>query len=169
MDNKEENMTIEIEDIDEDFDELTETTPSIEDIHADFEELMETGLDSEEPVFNLEEIRKSKGLTVNDMSFLTKINPRIIKAIEQQRFDLLPDPFYAKSFIKMYMKVLNTDGDKILALYDRYLTRVASRHEKKYPAEVHDTLQRRHSKIWLLAIIAAVLLAAVIGYVLMPS
>jgi len=161
MDNKEEDMAIEI---DEDFDELTETTPSMEDIHADFEELMETGPGPENTVFNLEEIRKSRGLTVNDMSFLTKINPRIIKAIEQQRFDLLPDPFYARSFMKMYMKVLNIDGDKILALYDQHLTRVASRHEKQYPTAVHDTLQRRHSNIWLVAVIAAVLSAALVGY-----
>lgn len=164
MDKEEQDIVIEIENMHGDPEDPVETVPTIEDIHEDFEELIETGPSSEETVFDLEEIRKSKGYTLNDLSSLTKISPRILMAIEQQNFALLPDPFYARSFIKMYMKVLNIEGEKILSLYDQYLNRVEANKERKYPTVVQGTVKSHRLGFWMLAMVTAVLLAALVGY-----
>lgn len=147
MDNKEQDIALETENI-----------------HADFGKLIATGPSLEETVFDLTEIRKSRGFTFNDLSSLTKISPYILKAIEQQSFDLLPVPFYARSFIKMYMKVLNIEDEKILSRYDQYLKRVESDNEEKYPTAGQRTLKKRHPEFWMLAIVVAVMFAALVGY-----
>ncbi|MBN2397658.1 MAG: helix-turn-helix domain-containing protein [Deltaproteobacteria bacterium] len=131
-----------------------------EDTGASLEKPDEGGVVSEEALLDLKEIRRSRGLTLKDVSTSTKISPPNLKAIEEQRFDLLPEPIYARAFIDMYAKVLDVDGEKILSLYDDYL-RNLNPEEDKY--EVLKTLaaKRRHLEVWIWMTIVSVLLVMV--------
>jgi cytoskeleton protein RodZ len=115
---------------------------------------------SEKTTSDLREIRKSKGLTLRDVSTSTRISPQNLKAIEEQRFDLLPEPIYARAFIDMYARTLDIDGKKILALYDDYLKGLEP-DEYRYEVLKRLTAKRRHLEIRIWVVIVSVLLILV--------
>ncbi|WKB70023.1 helix-turn-helix domain-containing protein [Ligilactobacillus ruminis] len=63
----------------------------------------------------LKEAREKKGLTLDDLQQTTKIQKRYLIAIEAENFDALPGDFYVRAFIQQYAKVVDLDGDELLA------------------------------------------------------
>ena len=63
----------------------------------------------------LKEAREKKGLTLDDLQQTTKIQKRYLIAIEAENFDALPGYFYVRAFIQQYAKVVDLDGDELLA------------------------------------------------------
>lgn len=53
--------------------------------------------------------RNEKNLSIQDISFALKINPRVIKAIEDNIKEDLPAPAITKGFVKSYAKFLKVD------------------------------------------------------------
>ncbi len=84
----------------------------------------------EEAGFNLRAIRKSKGLTLNELSSSTRVSLAILKAIEGQRFELLPEQIYARAFINSYANALDIDSKEILSLYESYLKSLELQEDK---------------------------------------
>lgn len=70
---------------------------------------------------DLRAIREAKGLSLKDIFLATRITTLNLEAIEEDRFHLLPEPVYARTFIKTYAKFLNIDHQPILERYDRYI------------------------------------------------
>lgn len=54
--------------------------------------------------------RNEKNLSIQDVSFALKINPRVIKAIEDNIKEDLPAPAITKGFVKSYAKFLKVDS-----------------------------------------------------------
>lgn len=67
-------------------------------------------------VFYLE--RRNQGLSLEEVERLTDIQIDYLKAIEKDDFDLLPSPFYARSFLKNYAQTLDFDADIVLEAYE---------------------------------------------------
>lgn len=63
--------------------------------------------------------RRQKGLSIGQVCKGTKINQRVISAIEEDNFEVLT-PVYMKSFLKMYAKFLGLDTEQILRQYYEY-------------------------------------------------
>lgn len=63
----------------------------------------------------LREAREARGLTLHDMQEKTKIQPRYLKAIEEDRFDVLPGHFYTRAFIRTYADHVGIDPQPLLA------------------------------------------------------
>lgn len=61
--------------------------------------------------------RESKKLSLEDVSNVTKINRRMLQAIEDERFDLLPGGVFNKGFIRAYAKHLGLDDEEAVAGY----------------------------------------------------
>ena len=59
----------------------------------------------------LKEAREKKGLTLDDLQQTTKIQKRYLI----ENFDALPGDFYVRAFIQQYAKVVDLDGDELLA------------------------------------------------------
>ncbi len=57
----------------------------------------------------LKTIRKSAGLTLSEMATKTKIRKTFLQAFEAGQFDKLPDPVYARNFLKVYVRALGGD------------------------------------------------------------
>jgi hypothetical protein len=72
---------------------------------------------------NLREARRRQGLELDEAVRATLIRARYLEALEQERFDLLPDGFYRRSFLRRYADFLGLDGD---AFVDEYELRLAS-------------------------------------------
>lgn len=64
----------------------------------------------------LRESRLARGLSIEDISSVTKINPQYLHAIETGEYDLLPEP-YIVLFIKAYAKEIGIDPDDTARRY----------------------------------------------------
>lgn len=71
----------------------------------------------QKPVVNIGErlchARTQRNISLADASAATKLKVVYIEAMENNRFDELPAPVYAKNFIKMYGKYLGLDGAQL--------------------------------------------------------
>lgn len=57
----------------------------------------------------LKAIRKSAGLTLSEMAAKTKIQKSFLQAFEAGDYAKLPDPIYARNYLKMYVRALGGD------------------------------------------------------------
>lgn len=62
----------------------------------------------------LKKARKEKGMSVEDVEKITKIQRRYLTAIENNEFDQLPGDFYVRAFIRQYADVVGLDGKELL-------------------------------------------------------
>lgn len=67
----------------------------------------------------LQNARREKNLTLEDISKKTKIRIKHLKAIEEEKWDLLPGIAYIKGFLKRYADAVDLDGEKLLTLFRR--------------------------------------------------
>ncbi len=67
----------------------------------------------------LRESRKSLGITLEDAARITRIGKNYLTALEEDRFDTLPNRAYVKGFLRAYAGFLGLSGDEIIAMYDR--------------------------------------------------
>lgn len=70
---------------------------------------------------DLRVLREARGLSYKEIYSQIRISPAVLKAIEEGRFDALPEPVYARRLIKIYADFLNGDSRSILERYDLYL------------------------------------------------
>lgn len=67
----------------------------------------------------LKEERLKKGLSLEDISKITKIKVLFLEYIENGQYLKLPSPSYASGFVKNYARALGLDEKEILALFRR--------------------------------------------------
>jgi cytoskeletal protein RodZ len=58
----------------------------------------------------LEEARERRGLAFAQVEADTAIRGKYLRALEQEQFDVLPGPTYAKGFLRAYAEYLGLDG-----------------------------------------------------------
>src|SRR5215467_3726819 len=61
--------------------------------------------------------REAKELTLDDVSNVTKISPRMLQAIEEENFDKLPGGVFNKGFIRAYAKHLGLNAEESIGEY----------------------------------------------------
>jgi cytoskeleton protein RodZ len=69
----------------------------------------------------LKETRKRQGMDIRTVEEQTKIRIKYLRALENEEWDTLPGPAYARAFLRTYAELLGLDGE---ALVDQYRTRV---------------------------------------------
>lgn len=65
----------------------------------------------------LRSARKAKGMSIEDVEKITKIQRRYLTAIENNDFDQLPGDFYVRAFIRQFADVVGLNGKELLADY----------------------------------------------------
>jgi cytoskeletal protein RodZ len=65
--------------------------------------------------------RESKKISLREVTKNTRVREYMLKAIEEDRHDLLPAATYVKGFLLAYAKYLNLDRNDILLRYERVL------------------------------------------------
>jgi hypothetical protein len=115
----------------------------------------------------LRDARERAGLELRDLEATTKIRLRYLAALEDEHWDDLPSPAYAKGFLRTYAQLLGLDGE---ALVDEFRRQVESGPgESSYPLG-DQVLSRRARKggrtgppaaVVALAVVALVVLALV--------
>ena len=61
--------------------------------------------------------RERRGFTLDDVSNVTKINSRMLKAIEDEHFDLLPGGVFNKGFVRAYANHLGFNDEESVSEY----------------------------------------------------
>ena len=73
--------------------------------------------------------RESKKLSLDDVSNVTKISSRMLKAIEDENFDQLPGGVFNKGFIRAYAKQVGVNEEDAVAEYLACLQDQVDSHE----------------------------------------
>lgn len=93
----------------------------------------------------LQTIRIKRGLSLEEISHLTKIKPEFLQAIEAGEFSTLPSPVSVQGFITSYAGVLGIEPNTALSLLRRdYSVTRAAVLPKQF--DNTDTKKRRKSK-----------------------
>ena len=61
----------------------------------------------------LEQKRKERGLSLEEVEQATKIRKRYLKGLEREDYAILPDAVYARGFLKTYANFLGLDGQAL--------------------------------------------------------
>jgi len=78
-------------------------------------------LDSLDVGRRLERARKAKHMTLQQAAEKTQIRAATLEALEQNRFEELPEVVYVRGFIRIYAQVLELEADQLLSDLSRYL------------------------------------------------
>lgn len=68
------------------------------------------------PGMRLRAAREAAGLSLDQVAQQLKLAPRQVKALEDEDFAQLPGRTFARGFVRNYARLLNLDGDGLLAL-----------------------------------------------------
>lgn len=65
----------------------------------------------------LKETREAKGLSLDDLQQLTKIQKRYLMGIEKGNYEMMPGKFYVRAFIKQYAEAVGLDAEQLFIDY----------------------------------------------------
>jgi cytoskeletal protein RodZ len=124
----------------------------------------------------LREARADRGLELSEVERATKIRVKFLEAMEEDRWDELPAPVYARGFLDIYARHLGLDHEAIL---DEYRRTVEGELEESIPQSVikpgtmrQNRPARRLPSISVgpaAKIIAGVLVLVVVGLVILGT
>jgi cytoskeleton protein RodZ len=66
----------------------------------------------------LRELRVKRGLSLDELSRLTRVAPRYLDALENDTFTALPAPVFTRGFIRAYCQAVGSSPEEALARYD---------------------------------------------------
>ena len=113
---------------------------------------------------SLREARLRQELDFPELEERTKIRPKYLRALEDERFDILPAPTYVRGFLRSYADALGLDGQPFV---DEYNTRFAVGEEdapvrsRRVPVQRRDR-GGRESRIAVLALFAIAVATALV-------
>ncbi len=65
----------------------------------------------------LKEAREAKGLSLDDLQSITKIQKRYLKGIEDGNYSMMPGKFYVRAFIKQYAEAVDLEMEELSSYY----------------------------------------------------
>lgn len=104
--------------------------------------------------------REVREITLREISDESKISFRYLEALEEDRFEVLPAPVFARGFLREYARFVGLDPDEVVNYY-------ISAVPVEEPEESDGRLiisQERQSSVWPLLSVLGVLLLAVLAF-----
>jgi cytoskeleton protein RodZ len=115
---------------------------------------------------SLREARLRRHIDFSDAEHGTKIRGKYLRALEDERFELLPSHTYVKGFLRAYAEYLGLDGQLYVDEYNsRYVTGEDDqpmRAPRRVPAARARRSDRRESNLLLVALTAIGLITALV-------
>nr|WP_217366896.1 helix-turn-helix domain-containing protein [Brevibacillus sp. AF8] len=115
----------------------------------------------------MQRAREEKGITLDDIQRITKIQRRYLEAIERGHFHVLPGHFYARAFIKSYAEAVGLDPNHILTHFQSDLpaqppTEQVERLRRRRVASANNPLQAGR---WVTKTLLVLFIALIIGVI----
>ena len=79
--------------------------------------------------------RELRNISLKEISTATKIRENTLRAIEEDRYDLLPTPVFVKGFLVAYVKHVGLDPRDVVLRYESDLKELHGHEEKGPPAQ----------------------------------
>jgi len=112
---------------------------------------------------SLRDARTRQALDFPELEERTKIRPKYLRALEDERFDILPAPTYIRGFLRSYAEALGLEGQPFV---DEYNSRFAVDEEATIRARrvpvPRNTHAGRESRIAVVALLAIAILTALV-------
>lgn len=98
----------------------------------------------------LKEARLAKGLSLDDLQSMTKIQKRYLIGIEEGNYASMPGNFYVRAFIKQYSEALSLNPDEI---FETYKSEIPATYNEDLPQQLsrvktHKAITEGNSKIF---------------------
>ncbi|MFW6123872.1 MAG: helix-turn-helix domain-containing protein [Acidobacteriota bacterium] len=93
--------------------------------------------------------RELRGISLKEIADTTKISIRYLRALEEDKFDMLPGKFFIKSIIKTYAGYIGLDEEKILDHFHHTLQLKTKEKEEQLKEEPPPTEVPRKFKLLL--------------------
>jgi cytoskeletal protein RodZ len=127
----------------------------------------EQGSESETVSFGtwLRRQRELREISLREIADVTKISIRYLEALEQDRFDVLPAPVFAKGFLKEYARYVGLDPHEVVNSYLTTQKELEPEDEEGLNVGREKRAGRRTSVGFLgLVVVALLLLVAALAY-----
>jgi cytoskeletal protein RodZ len=116
---------------------------------------------------SLREARLRQELDFPELEESTKIRSKYLRALEDERFDILPAPTYVRGFLRSYAEALGLDGQPFV---DEYNSRFAVGDDvgelvvrtRRVPVERRDRRAVREARIAVAALVAIAVVTALV-------
>jgi hypothetical protein len=112
----------------------------------------------------LRDARTRQGIDFPELEQLTKIRPKYLRALEDERFDVLPAPTYVRGFLRSYAEALGLEPQPFVDEYNSRFTVGEDEYEirtRRVPTRRVDR-NRRESRIALLALLGIAVVTALV-------
>ncbi|MCM3214674.1 RodZ domain-containing protein [Niallia taxi] len=88
----------------------------------------------------LKEARLAKGLSLEELQEMTKIQTRYLVGIEEGNFSMMPGKFYARAFIKQYAEAVDLPPED---LFEEYKSEIPSSGNEEIPEKLSRVTSRQ--------------------------
>jgi flagellar biosynthesis protein FlhG len=78
----------------------------------------------------LQSVRVRRGIELEEIAGVTKVNPTYLRFIEEERFDDLPAAVYVRGFLKSYARCVGLDPDRVARSYMRRYDERSSKRKR---------------------------------------
>ncbi len=101
--------------------------------------------------------REHRDVSLREIADETRISMRYLQALEEDRFDILPAPVFARGFLREYARFVGLDADEVVTFYMSALGKAAVEDHAEEPIATKVAASPWSSVILLIAAIAALL------------
>ena len=88
----------------------------------------------------LKEAREAKGLSLDELQSITKIQKRYLIGIEEGNYSMMPGKFYVRAFIKQYAEAVGLDPDP---LFEQYKNEIPNTYNEELPDQLSRVQSRK--------------------------
>jgi cytoskeletal protein RodZ len=88
----------------------------------------------------LKEAREGKGLSLDELQSITKIQKRYLIGIEDGNYSMMPGKFYVRAFIKQYAEAVGLDPDP---LFEQYKNEIPNTYNEELPEQLSRVQSRK--------------------------
>jgi len=95
--------------------------------------------------------RELRNLSLEEIAKFTKIKEDFLKAIEEDRYELLPPTIYVKGFLTIYARYLGLDPHDVVQPFQKYIGNISiSKKQKELPQQI--PIKKKRVRPWFLFI-----------------
>jgi cytoskeletal protein RodZ len=88
----------------------------------------------------LKENRELKGLSLDELQSITKIQKRYLLGIEEGNYAMMPGKFYVRAFIKQYAEAVGLEPDQ---LFEQYKNEIPATYNDELPEQLSRVQSRK--------------------------
>jgi len=106
--------------------------------------------------------RELRSIPLKEIADQTKINIRFLRALEEDRLDMMPEKFFTRGIIRSYAKYLGLDEQSILNTYLESLQAQGERQAVKKEKAEDEESPRKKNFLFIISLIIVFVVASVI-------